>query len=93
VRLLVFGSSSRIWAELHEKAFRRLGGVTRLVILDMNSSSRFRHSTSKHPFGAPNNSPTSSLFGVVPVTQINLRRDVEFGFRYLFENVNSARPV
>ena len=27
VRLLVFRSSSRIWAELHEKAFRRLGGV------------------------------------------------------------------
>lgn len=34
VRLLVLGSSSRIWAELHEKAFRRLGGVTRLVVLD-----------------------------------------------------------
>jgi len=26
VRLLVFRSSTRIWAELHEKAFRRLGG-------------------------------------------------------------------
>jgi transposase len=34
VRLLVFRSSSRIWAELHEKAFRRLGGVTRVVVLD-----------------------------------------------------------
>src|SRR5262249_39086491 len=34
VRLLGFGSSSRIWAELHEKAFRRLGGVTRLVVFD-----------------------------------------------------------
>jgi transposase len=34
VRLLVFRSSSQIWAELHEKAFRRLGGVTRLVVLD-----------------------------------------------------------
>jgi transposase len=34
VRLLTFGSSSRIWAELHEKAFRRLGGVTRVVVLD-----------------------------------------------------------
>ncbi|SPF51056.1 hypothetical protein SBA4_4590019 [Candidatus Sulfopaludibacter sp. SbA4] len=31
VRLLVFQSSSQIWAELHEKAFRRLGGVTRTV--------------------------------------------------------------
>src|SRR6266849_7847799 len=30
VRLLVFHSSSRIWAELHEKAFRRLGGCTRI---------------------------------------------------------------
>ena len=28
VRLLVFRSSSQTWAELHEKAFRRLGGVT-----------------------------------------------------------------
>jgi hypothetical protein len=26
VRLLVFRSSSQVWAELHEKAFRRLGG-------------------------------------------------------------------
>ena len=26
IRLLTFRSSSRIWAELHEKAFRRLGG-------------------------------------------------------------------
>ena len=34
VRLLVFGSSSQTWAELHEKAFRRLGGVTRVVVLD-----------------------------------------------------------
>jgi transposase len=34
VRLLTFQSSSQIWAELHEKAFRRLGGVTRTIILD-----------------------------------------------------------
>src|SRR6185369_5503788 len=34
VRLLTFQSSSRIWAELHEKAFRRLGGITRTVVLD-----------------------------------------------------------
>jgi transposase len=34
VRLLTFRSSSRIWAELHEKAFRRLGGSTSLVVLD-----------------------------------------------------------
>ena len=34
VRLLVLRSSSQTWAELHEKAFRRLGGVTRVVVLD-----------------------------------------------------------
>ena len=32
VRLLTFRSSSRIWAELHEKAFRRLGGSTQLQL-------------------------------------------------------------
>ncbi len=34
VRLMVFGSSAQTWAELHEKAFRRLGGVTRVAVLD-----------------------------------------------------------
>ena len=34
VRLLAFRSSARAWAELHEKAFRRLGGTTRIVVLD-----------------------------------------------------------
>jgi transposase len=34
VRLIVFRSSSQTWAELHEKAFRRLGGVTRVIVLD-----------------------------------------------------------
>jgi transposase len=34
VRLLVFRSSSQTWAELHEKAFRRLGGTARVVVLD-----------------------------------------------------------
>ena len=34
VRLLVFRSSSRTWAELHEIAFRRLGGSCRTVVLD-----------------------------------------------------------
>jgi transposase len=34
VRLLTFRSSARVWAELHEKAFRRLGGSTRVVVLD-----------------------------------------------------------
>src|SRR5207253_5606846 len=34
VRLLAWRSSARIWAELHERAFRRLGGCTRVVVLD-----------------------------------------------------------
>jgi transposase len=34
IRLLVFHSGTRIWAELHEQAFRRLGGATRVVVLD-----------------------------------------------------------
>ena len=34
VRLLTFRSSTRIWAELHEKAFRRLGGAPRILVLD-----------------------------------------------------------
>lgn len=34
VRLLVWRSSSRVWAELHELSFRRLGGTVRWVVLD-----------------------------------------------------------
>jgi len=34
VRLLAFRSSARVWAELHEKAFRRLGGSPLVVVLD-----------------------------------------------------------
>jgi hypothetical protein len=35
-------------------------------------------------FGQPNTTPSSPLFGVVPVTQTNLPRDLEIGFRYSF---------
>src|SRR5436190_221094 len=34
VRLLVWRSSAQIWAELHERAFRRLGGAVRVIVLD-----------------------------------------------------------
>jgi len=34
VRLIVPRSSTQVWAELHEKAFRRLGGSPRVVVLD-----------------------------------------------------------
>jgi transposase len=34
VRLLTWRSSAQIWCELHERAFRRLGGTVRVVVLD-----------------------------------------------------------
>jgi transposase len=34
VRLIVWRSSTQTWAELHERAFRRLGGTTRVMVLD-----------------------------------------------------------
>ena len=34
VRHLTFTSSTRIWAELHEQAFTRLGGSPKVVVLD-----------------------------------------------------------
>jgi transposase len=34
VRLIVERSSTRVWAELHERAFRRLGGAVKIVVLD-----------------------------------------------------------
>ena len=34
VRLLVWRSSAPVWAELHERAFRRLGGTVKVIILD-----------------------------------------------------------
>jgi transposase len=34
VRLLVWQSSPQIWAELHERAFRRLGGTVRVIVVD-----------------------------------------------------------
>src|SRR4051795_7544401 len=34
IRLLTFQSSTRTWAELHEQAFRRLGGLCRTIVLD-----------------------------------------------------------
>jgi transposase len=34
VRLLLFHSGTRTWAELHETAFRRLGGSCRVLVLD-----------------------------------------------------------
>ena len=34
VRLLVWHSGAQAWAELHERAFRRLGGTPRVVVLD-----------------------------------------------------------
>jgi len=34
VRMLIWQSNTRTWAELHERAFRRLGGAPRVLVLD-----------------------------------------------------------
>ena len=34
VRLLTWRSSAQIWAELHERAFRRLGGTVKVIVPD-----------------------------------------------------------
>ena len=34
VRLLTWRSSAQMWAELHERAFRRLGGTVKVIVLD-----------------------------------------------------------
>ena len=34
VRLVVWRSSTQIWAELHERAFRQLGGTVRVIVMD-----------------------------------------------------------
>jgi hypothetical protein len=34
IRLLVMRCSTRVWAELHERAFRRLGAVPKVIVLD-----------------------------------------------------------
>ena len=45
VRLLVFRSSSQSWAELHEKAFRRLGGANR----QLRGPGRRHHPAQREP--------------------------------------------
>jgi transposase len=34
IRLLTWHSSAQVWAELHERAFRRLGGTPKVIVLD-----------------------------------------------------------
>ena len=38
VRLLTWRSSTKVWAQLHETAFRRLGGCPRVVVLDIRQT-------------------------------------------------------
>jgi transposase len=42
VRLLVWKSSTQIWAELHERAFRRLGGSVRVMVYEYVPRNIFR---------------------------------------------------
>ena len=56
VRLLVQRSSAQIWSELHERAFRRLGGTVRVVVLDYvprhTMQSVFRLTARRRPAGS-----------------------------------------
>jgi hypothetical protein len=42
------------------------------------------NATNSPIFDFPNTNPNSQLFGVVPITQLNMPRSVELGFRYAF---------
>lgn len=43
VHLLTFQSSVQTWVELHQQAFRRLGGATRIVVLDYVAGNIIEH--------------------------------------------------
>jgi hypothetical protein len=43
-------------------------------------------------FDFPNTSPTSNLFGVVPITQLNLPRSIEMAFRQAQSSPPRLRP-
>ena len=66
VRLLTFQSSSRIWAELHEKAFCRLGGTPRVVVLD-NLKEGVHTPDFYHPTLNPLYRAVLAHYGVVPL--------------------------
>src|SRR5262249_3722868 len=42
------------------------------------------NATNSPVFDFPNTNPNSQLFGVVSITQLNMPRSVELGFRYSF---------
>jgi len=66
VRLLTWKSSAQIWAELHEKAFRRLGGATKVTVLD-----NLKEGVIKADFYDPTLNPlyrdVLNHYGVVPM--------------------------
>jgi hypothetical protein len=49
VRLLMFRSNSRLWGELHEQAFLRLGGATRVVVLGRAARKQLAELTARTP--------------------------------------------
>ena len=62
--------------------------VTRIFRITERQQFKFRvsafNSTNTPIFGFPNTNPASPQFGQVPITQTNLPRAVELGFRYSF---------
>lgn len=62
--------------------------LTRMFRIREGQSVQFKvlayNATNTPIFGFPNTNPASPLFGVVPLTQLNLPRSMELGFRYVF---------
>jgi hypothetical protein len=62
--------------------------LTRIFRIREGHSLEFKllayNATNTPVFGFPNTNPASPLFGVVPLTQLNLPRSTELGFRYVF---------
>ena len=49
VRLLLWHSSAPVWAELHERACRRLGGTVKLIVLDTWKRAYSRRTSTNRP--------------------------------------------
>ena len=48
VRLLTWRTSAQVWAELHERAFRRLGGTVKVIVLDNLGEGVLRQTSTIH---------------------------------------------
>jgi hypothetical protein len=61
VRLLTGRSSAQIWAELHERAFRRLGGTVKIIVLDNLGEGVLTPDQQGGPRGVAANGPATGM--------------------------------